>query len=169
MTSTAPEQAVIRAVRSLTIAIWVLAVAIFVNALPSILVYETLRSSASSISGSSAVDLNNFDELPVEEKIRRASVIAITKYNKEDGKISAVITAIPKRQANVVFNYKIGDDYAKGTHYLRPNVSYGDGEVVFFTGSPATMRLSMTYSDDRIRGLGDIPMQKFLELVAKGD
>jgi hypothetical protein len=31
--------------------------------------------------------------------------------------------------------------------------------VMFFTGSPATMRMSMTYFGDRVHSLGDLPIE----------
>jgi hypothetical protein len=40
-------------------------------------------------------------------------------------------------------------------------MNYGDGVVIFFTGSPASMSMSMSFSGDRIHGLGDIPLQLF--------
>ena len=40
---------------------------------------------------------------------------------------------------------------------------FGDGAVVFFMGSPATMKMAVTYTGDRIHGLGDIPIELLRE------
>jgi hypothetical protein len=100
-----------------------------------------------------------FHELPVEEQIATASVIALVRYEPAaDGKMRAVISEIVKKDPAVTFHYSIGDEYGLSSHYPRPGTSYGDGQVVFFTGSPAMMQLAMSYSGDRIRGLGDMPL-----------
>jgi hypothetical protein len=57
------------------------------------------------------------------------------------------------------------DEYARGNRFPRENTEYGDGEVIFFTGSPPMMRLSLTYADGRIGGLSDMPVAKFTKLV----
>ncbi len=103
-----------------------------------------------------------FHELPLEEQIKQASVIALARYEPSpDGKMKAVIREFLKKDPNSVLHYKIGDEYASGSFYPREGRDYGEGVIVFFVGSPASMRLSMTYSGDRIRGLADIPVELF--------
>lgn len=103
-----------------------------------------------------------FHELSLEEQIKQASVIAIAKYEKSpDGKMKAIIKEFLKKEPGTTIYYSIGDEYPGSSYYPKENTMYGDGVVVFFTGSPATMKMSMTYSGDRIRSLGDIPMELF--------
>jgi hypothetical protein len=175
MTVPVEEAASTRAIRRLTVAIWALVVALFVNVaivlwttvLP-LLVFGNHIGEAFSM-GSSSIDIKDefqgFSGWPLEKKIERASVIATTIYKKEDGKLKSMIVSIPKQAQNAMFAYAVGDEYGPESRYPRENTSYGDGEVIFFTGSPATMRESYTYSSGRIGGLGDMPLEKFTALV----
>ncbi|KFL37575.1 hypothetical protein N788_09310 [Arenimonas donghaensis DSM 18148 = HO3-R19] len=46
-------------------------------------------------------------------------------------------------------------------------MSYGDGEIVFFTGSPAQMRYSAAHADGRLRTLGGVSIEHIRQLIAK--
>lgn len=101
-----------------------------------------------------------FHDLALEEKIERSSVIALAKYEpSSDGKMKAIIKEFLKKDPDVKLYYKVGDEYPSSSYYPKERTSYGDGVVIFFTGSPATMRMSMTFSGDRIRGLGELPVE----------
>lgn len=103
-----------------------------------------------------------FHELGLDEKIKRSSVIALARYEPSpDGKMKAIITEFLKKDPNVTIHYSIGDEYPASSYYPKASTSYGDGVIIFFTGSPATMRMSMTYSGDRIHSLGDLPIELF--------
>jgi hypothetical protein len=103
-----------------------------------------------------------FHELKIEEQIKKSSVIALAKYEPSpDGKMKAIIKEFLKKEPGVTLYYNIGDEYASSSYYPKDKTSYGDGLVIFFIGSPATMQMSMTYSSDRIRSLGDIPLELF--------
>lgn len=105
-----------------------------------------------------------FHELSVEEQIKKASVIALAKFEKSsDGKMKAVITEFLKKDPGVIIYYNIGDEYPTSSYYPSKNKSYGDGVVIFFTGSPASMGMSVTYTGDRISGLSDMPIKLFKE------
>ncbi len=106
----------------------------------------------------------DFNELSVEEQIKRASVVALARFEPgKDGKRIAVLTEILKQTPGTTFYYKVGEEFPDGSVYSQEGTEYGDGLVIFFTGSPASMRMSMTYSGERIRGLGDIPLKLFRE------
>lgn len=103
-----------------------------------------------------------FHELEIDDQIKQASVIALAKFEPApDGKKKVIITEFLKKEPGVTIYYDVGDEYASASFYPKGNADYGDGMVVFFTGSPAQMRMSMTYSGDRIRGLGDLPVELF--------
>ena len=103
-----------------------------------------------------------FYELTSDEQIQIASVIVLAKYvPAKDGKVKAVISQFLKKDNNVIFHYKIGDELVSSSYYPRENTSYGDGLVVFFAGSPPSQKMSMPYDGDRIRSLGDMPMELF--------
>ena len=105
-------------------------------------------------------DRSPFYELDIDDKIEYASVIALAEYRPaSDGAMRAVITDILKKEEDVVFYYEVGDEYANGSYYPQENADRGDGLVIFFTGSPASTRSSMTYRGERITGLGDMPLK----------
>lgn len=109
----------------------------------------------------------HFHELPVEEQIKQASVIALARYEPSlDGKMKAVIQEFLKKEPNTVINYNVGDEYASSSFYPNPGHDHGDGVVIFFVGSQASRRLAVTYSGDRIRGLSDIPLELFRKKCA---
>lgn len=100
-----------------------------------------------------------FHELGIEDQIKASSAIALARYEKApDGKMRAIIKEFLKKDPAATIHYEVGDEYAQSSYYPKQNTSYGDGTVIFFVGSPATMRMSMTFSGDRIGGLGDLPL-----------
>jgi hypothetical protein len=103
-----------------------------------------------------------FYDLTLDEQINQASVIALATYEMQpDGRLAAIIKEFLKNAPGTTIYHNIGEEYPGSSHYPKDNTVYGDGVLIFFTGSPATMRLSMTYSGDRIGGLGDMPMDIF--------
>lgn len=103
-----------------------------------------------------------FHELPIDEQIKVASVIALAKYEPaEDGRMKAVLKELLKEDERTVIHYEIGDEYPQSSYYPSEGTNHGDGLVIFFAGSPAMMRMAMSYSGDRIRGLGDMPLELF--------
>lgn len=101
-----------------------------------------------------------FHELGLEEQIQKSSVIALARYEAApDGKMKAIVKEFLKKDPNVTIYYNVGDEYPTSSYYPKDKISRGDGVVIFFTGSPAMMKMSMTYSGDRIHGLGDLPVE----------
>ena len=101
-----------------------------------------------------------FHELGLEDQIKQSSVIALAKFEPApDGKMKAILKEFLKKDLGVTLYYNIGDEHASSSYYPKENRSHGDGLVIFFTGSPANMKLAMSYSGDRIHGLGDLPME----------
>jgi len=159
------------AIRKLTIAVWALVIVLSLNFVAVLYrasvprVFPLTGGIISSSDFPSGDELANFHELPLERQVQSASVIAFTTYKKEDGKLKSIVTSIPKQKPGVSFNYHVGDEYTPSSLYPRENATYGEGEVMFFTGSPPMLRFSATYSDGRVGGLGDIPMQKLMEII----
>jgi hypothetical protein len=105
-----------------------------------------------------------FHEMGIEEQIKASSVIALARYEKApDGKMRAIIKEFLKRDPQATIYYDVGDEYPHASHYPKENTGYGDGTIIFFVGSPARMTMSMTFSGDRISGLGDLPLVLFRE------
>jgi len=101
-----------------------------------------------------------FYELDLKEQIEQASVIALAKYEPAtDGKMKTIIKEFLKKEPEAKIYYNIGDEYPTSSYYPKANTSYGEGIIMFFTGSPAMMKYSTTFQGDRIRGLGDLPVE----------
>jgi hypothetical protein len=104
----------------------------------------------------------NFDDLPIEEQIKASSVIALARFEAApDGKQKAIIREFLKKAPGTEIHYEVGGEYPRASHYPTEGRSHGDGVIIFFVGSPAEMRMSMSYHGDRITGLGDIPIELF--------
>lgn len=169
-----------RAIKKLSIAMWIIAVVMVANLLISLValfspafiakrMMATLPEMGTSSEPGSLAYYNNFHEWPVEKKVQAASVIAVAKWEKSDSTMKCVISEILKQAPNTTFYYKVGDEFRPGNRQIRDNTSYGDGQVLFFTGSPASFRYSTSYTDDRIAGSGDMPITELRELIGKSN
>ena len=107
----------------------------------------------------SNIDQTSFRDLSVDDQIKQSSVIVIAIFQKADnGKNKSIITEILKQDTNTEFYYSIGDEYSPP--FPHDNF-YGDGEVIFFTGSPAEVKRAVSFYGNRIHGLGNIPIELF--------
>lgn len=99
-------------------------------------------------------------EMPIEERIEKSSVIALARYEKgQDGRMQAIIKEFLKKDPDTSIYYDIGDEYTNSSYYPKDDTHYGDGVIIFFTGDPAQMRMSMSYSGNRIHSLADMPIE----------
>lgn len=116
---------------------------------------------------SSTNDEAPFYTLSIEEKIAKASVIALAKYEQaDDGRMQAIITEFLKLEPDTKIRYDVGDEYPSSSYYPSEDRSRSDGVLIFLTGSPAAMKYSTTFNGDRISGLNDIPIELFREKCA---
>lgn len=164
-------------VKQIRLAVWLLVVITTINLLISL--YAVLLPAyienrvAASLNTSTKFEVpslaryNDFHEWPIEKRVREASVIVMTKHRIEEGKVKSVVSEMLKLSPGTTFHYKVGDEYGTHPRYVRENTSYGDGEVIFFTGSPAQMRMSTTYDKGRLLGLGDMPIELLKDLITK--
>ena len=114
----------------------------------------------------SEIEESDFDALPPEKKIERSSVILVTQFKRDGGRMKSVITEILKKRPDTRFYYSVGDEFAEGGGYIAGTEKY-DGDVVFLTGNPARMRYATTYSNDRTGGFGDLTLPRLRQLVAQ--
>ena len=125
---------------------------------------STVPHQSSSLPQSVGKPYKQFHELKLEEQIKQASVIAIVKYEKStDGKTKAIIKEFLKKEPKTTIYYNVGDEVPGLSVNSDDEAIFGDGAIVFFTGSPATMKMAVTYTGDRIHGLGDIPIDLLRE------
>lgn len=166
-------------IRKLTIAVWILCILTTINICLSLFgaffsgavtkhTRDSLRNDAFPSSTATYEDqYKDFHEWTLEQQIQKASVIAIARYEKENGRLKCVISEILKQAPGTRFYYKVGTEYRPGSLYPRKDTVYGDGQVIFFTGSPASMRYSCSFEGDRIGGLGDMPIEMLREAIRK--
>lgn len=169
----------VNSIRKLTIAVWVLSTLIILHICISLFGAFFPRASAERIRISPCETATlpsiatqedqyvGFHDWPIEKQIQKTSVIAIARYEKQDGKLKCVISEILKQTPDTKFFYKIGDEYRSGSRYMRDDITCGDGQVIFFTGSPASMRYSCSFEGDRIGGLGDMPFATLRDIIRK--
>lgn len=167
----------VRAIRGLTIAVWATCVILIIWLGVWIWAYTAGRRAIGHLSSSGAGPRQvrgtvgpNVDLLaqPLDQKISGSSVILVTRFQPAEGRERAVITEILKKRPDIVFHYSVGDEYELLSHATGGGVSFGDGDVAFFAGSPPDLRGSYSYSRGRIAGLGDITLDQLRERVAAG-
>ena len=175
------EDSTAKAIRGLTVAIWAL---VFVFALSvagrllwGFLPYrqhsQAMPSNMSERSPGPSTDdgsfndpYQGFNQWPIEKQIASASAIVLTKHSINGGKLTSTVSEILKLKTGTTFYYKVGDEYSPSSRMIEKDTLYGDGEVIFFTGSPAEMRFSATYSGGRCRAIGDMPIDTLRKLIA---
>ena len=110
---------------------------------------------------------NGFHDLSTKDKISEASVILRTENNIREGIIQAVIVEIWKLEDQTEFYYDVGDEYPTRRRQQRDSVDYGDGNIVFLQGSPASLVYGVSYRGDRIRQLGGMTLETLRERIAE--
>lgn len=111
--------------------------------------------------------IENFSDLPIEDKISHSTAIVVTNIMKNDeGTYEQKITEILKKQDDVELYYQIGDvydDHSDYNEYESKGMFVPKGFIIFMGGSPASMRYSVSYSGDRISSLGGLSMEMLRE------
>jgi hypothetical protein len=87
----------------------------------------------------------------VTQQLRIASVVALTKWTKQNADDKAVLIEILKKRPAVNFSYQINDAVREANRPMRDGVDYGEGELLFFTGTPLRLSYSVAYADGKLR------------------
>ena len=168
-----------KSIKKLTVSIWILSILIIVDISVSIYSamapkYVAKRSMAYIADGEKVVPAKdytdpyeNFYHWPLDKKIERASVILLIEWDKDGPMLKAMIKEILKIEPNTVLYYKVGQEFESQSLYPKENTSYGDGQLVFMTGSPASMRVSTTHENGRLLGMGNMPIEILREKIKK--
>jgi hypothetical protein len=171
-----------RAVRHQVVALWALvAILVVAYGTPWVLFFvhsirypdtSSIPGKESHISKPAAIDEhwdNDFYARSPEEKIRRATAILLTRFDKTGPRHRDIVTEILKRKPGIRLYYKVGDEFPALSH--APTLDCGDcdgqGSIVFMLGNPATMAFATTYAEDRLDGLGDMPLSEVRRLAAE--
>jgi len=110
-------------------------------------------------------ELSDFDQRIVESTVQSASVIALAKWERSRCTLRCVVTDILKQAPGSAFHYKVGDEISDLDEEVASDLNYGDGQVLFYTGSPARLEQTAMYCGDRVAGLGGIPISNLREIV----
>ena len=168
-----------RAIRRLSVAVWVLAIVVGANLVVSVLallspaflskrIMDIIPQQSATFAGETMEEFNSFHDLPVERQVEKSSVIVLAKWEKSGSTLKCIITDILKHAPNTKFYYKVGDEYRPGNLVARDEkTDYGDGQIMFFTGSPASARFSTGWRGDRLSGLGEMPIAELREMIRK--
>jgi alkanesulfonate monooxygenase SsuD/methylene tetrahydromethanopterin reductase-like flavin-dependent oxidoreductase (luciferase family) len=179
--------ALVAAVRKLTVAVWAVAVAFFLVVCLYALSYfqmtrrfmQAAHSSAaaspaeptSRVTSFSMVRPDTFEgkkfgDLPVEKKITYASVIVLTRHERRAQQNRELITEIVKLKPGTELHYKVGDEL--GELSKEGDVaSSGNGNIVFMTGSPAKAAEAMPYDVARLQAVGGLRISDLRDQVKR--
>jgi len=163
-------------IRRLSQGIWLLSALVIVNILVSLFaalfppavakrITTSFPDAVSPTPEMDATKYNNFSDWPLHEQIQEATVIAIARYEKDGERYKAVFKEFLKKENNTIFFYEVGDEYPQSSYQPKDGISYGDGQIIFFTGSPATMRYACSFRGDRIAAFSDMPFDVLRSII----
>jgi len=154
MTNQAATEDTARKVKRLSLAVWILAILLCATLLVSFVVLRAV-----------SVATSDFHNLSPEKQVQSSSVIALATYQKSGATLKCIISEILKHSPDTAFYYKVGDEFRTGSHRATEGTDYGDGQVLFFTGSPARLEIAVAVHGDRISGMGDMPVSMLRERI----
>jgi hypothetical protein len=135
--------AVVAALLRLTLAVWVLIAAVVLSSAaslfmrPVVIVPPATISEAPRSLAPPGYEHERFHEYSLDKHVQAASVIAVAKYEKDGERLKCVFSEILEQAPNTEFYYTVADEYEMCSRVMKPNESYGDGQLVFFVGNPA--------------------------------
>ena len=171
MEPTPQMERIAKGIRGLTIAVWCLvAVNVFqitAGVVPMFAPNFYMRHIAPSTPVAPRELFESWEGLSFEDKVKRSSIVLVTEYKLEGGKLRAVIKEELKHKAGVTYHYAVGDEYLPLSIVPRENTTYGEGSLVLLQGSPAVNRESYSIFNGRVSALGDMPLSKVRQIVAQ--
>lgn len=173
-----------RHIRRLSLAVWCLVALAAINLCATVgnfLMPFALARQINQIAHTDAVDAlldqarhqeqyPDFHTWPLQQQIQVASVIVLTR--RQEGGVDGVhcqVAEILKQNKGTDFYYQIGDDYplCGAAASDAANARDSEGEVLFFIGSPAAFRYSVSYARGKVASLGDMPLSALRKRVAE--
>lgn len=160
-----------KSIRSLTVAVWFLAavnLALLVLVGVAYVLPSRLKNPAGDGAGAeaSSSSFESWEGLPFEEKVKRSTVVLITENRREGGLIRAYIKEELKRKPGTVFQYGVGTEYPALSVVPKENTSYGDGSLVFLSGSPASNQSSVSIFGGYVPALENMSLERVRQVVA---
>ena len=171
MEPTPQMERIAKGIRGLTVAVWCLvAISVFQVAawvVPMLAPNFYMRYIAPSTPDAPRESFESWQGLSFEDKVKRSSIVLITEYKSEGGKLRAIIKEELKHKAGATYHYAVGDEYLPLSIVPRENTTYGEGSLVLLQGSPATNRESYSIFNGSVSSLGEMPLSKVREIVAQ--
>ncbi len=105
-----------------------------------------------------------WQELSDEEKIRTATAAVIVKYEKGEGlHMKAYVDKVLNRSADQPLAYVVGSRLETEDYYSQDGrVRNRDGVVLMFGGNPIHDLGSIFIYDNRLSGMGNMPIEVFV-------
>jgi hypothetical protein len=171
----------IRAIRRLTVAVWVLcalvAAPLLYRGMESIrLMSRAMRGGVDSVSttvtrgitvSTDVFDAKRFHDMSPDEQVARSSAILLVSYHKDGERLKAVVAEVLERRPGTELLYSVGNELRELSYYPKSDETRGEGQVVFLLGSPAEFRSSYSFDAGRIGGMGDMPIDVLREMVKR--
>jgi len=171
MEPTSQIDTIAKAIRALTIAVWCLvAINVFQMVAWMIPLFAPniyMRYLAPSQTGAPRELFESWQGLSFEEKVKRSSIVLITEYKREDGRLRAMIKEELKHKPGTTYHYAVGEEYRPLSVVPKEHTSYGEGSLVLLQGSPAMNRESFAIYNGSVSALDEMPLSKVREIVAK--
>lgn len=107
---------------------------------------------------------NEWNDLTIEEKIKKTSAVAIVRFRKEADELNAAyVEDIVRRDPNSKFGIKPGDRLESSDFYSQGGIARDrNGVVIFYVRNPG-VEIGQSYLyDDRMVGEGDMPLELFI-------
>jgi len=171
MEPTPQIEPMVKGIRGLTIAIWSLvAINVFQVAawvVPMFAPHFYMQFIASSAPEAPKELFESWEGLSFEDKVKRSSIVLITEYKQDGGKLRAIIKEELKHKSGATYHYGVGDEYLPLSVVPKENTTYGDGSLVLLQGTQAVNSESYTIVNGSVTALGDMPLSKVRQIVAQ--
>lgn len=155
--------------KKLLVPIWLLVLIALVILIVLILRLASPDSARTSLADAQAATSNRVEDFyawPIDRQVAIATVIARGEWKVEAGNYKCMIAEIIKEQPGTTFGFKVGDEFSRGNQRAKPNTDYGDGELIFFTGTPPVLQFIIPISNGRLVG-GDVSVDTIRAMVTR--
>lgn len=114
---------------------------------------------------------NEWNDLAIEEKIKKTSAVAIVRFRKEaDGLNAAYVEDIVRREPNTKLNIKPGDRLERADFYSQGGIGRDrNGVVIHYVRNPGEEIGQSYLYDDRMVAEGDMPLKLFVRKLKEAN
>jgi hypothetical protein len=109
----------------------------------------------------------NFAKWPIERQVGMSTLILRTEWKLENGTYKCIIAEVIKGAGSSDGPYRIGEEYSTDNTPAREGLDVGEGEVLFFTGSPPNWQYSSVIRAGKVVGMRGITIDTLRNMVNK--